>query len=56
MFIKKEKKYMTIPYNASASSIIDYLCLKDNFDKKKNPDFESYTEDYYIWSDEVVRY
>jgi len=33
---------MTIPYNASASSIIDYL--KDNFDKKKNPEFNPETE------------
>lgn len=36
-----KRAVMTIPYNASASSIIDYL--KDNFDKKKNPDFNPET-------------
>jgi len=28
---------MTIPYNASASSIIAYI--KENFDKQRNPNF-----------------
>jgi DNA-directed RNA polymerase len=32
-----KKAVMTIPYNASTSSIVDYI--KDNFDKHKNPNF-----------------
>jgi len=55
-----KKAVMTIPYNASASSIIEYL--KDNFDQKKNPNFKPESEldsvdvskehgykDYYIY-------
>jgi len=32
-----KKAVIAIPYNASASSIIEYL--KDSFDQKKNPNF-----------------
>jgi hypothetical protein len=32
-----KKAVMTIPYNASASSIIEYI--KENLDKKRNPNF-----------------
>jgi DNA-dependent RNA polymerase len=37
-----KKAVMTIPYNASASAIVDYLKLK--FEKKKNPELESKTK------------
>jgi hypothetical protein len=38
---------MTIPYNASTSSIIEYI--KDNFDKKKNPNyFENLKTDFFF--------
>lgn len=45
---------MIIPYNASTSSIIEYI--KENFDKQKNPNFSDNTitntgkdTDYYIY-------
>jgi DNA-directed RNA polymerase len=49
-----KKAVMTIPYNASTSSIIEYI--KENLDKQRNPNFYeiSYTDtgnnkDFYIY-------
>jgi DNA-directed RNA polymerase len=49
-----KKAVMTIPYNASTSSIIEYI--KENFDKKKNPNYSENLntdlgkdKDYYIY-------
>jgi len=48
-----KKAVMTIPYNASTSSIIEYI--KENFDKQKNPNFTDNNntvnyKDFYIYN------